>query len=181
MAMKEEKIMAEQILVALESQDRLNQLIPYIETVVQPGMKVVFLVRFAPNDILTGPEDNRTTLEPVEDVQFLGDLEELRFTDGKMKATHAFEDRSLSAEHKAFLALDTLLRRGIEIAVDVYTGSLSRVLRRYTRKGNVRLIMKRAGKAMTAVRLLSRIFSFLGLFKEPALSPVLLLLPHQAV
>ena len=40
--------MAPQILVALKSEDRLSQMIPYIEKIAQPGMKVVFLIRFSP-------------------------------------------------------------------------------------------------------------------------------------
>jgi len=172
--------MTGQILVALESQDRLDQMIPYIEEIAQPGMEVVFLVRFAPMAVSRGSQDNCSTLKPLEEIRFVGELEEPRFTDGKMKATRSLEDHTLSAEHKVFLALEALLKRGIEIAVDVYTGSLSRVVKSYTRKGNVRLIMKRAGKAMTTVQFLGRIFSFLGLFKQPTLSPVLLLHPDHA-
>ena len=146
--------MTGQILVALESQDRLDQMIPYIEEIAQPGMEVVFLVRFAPMAVSRGSQDNCSTLKPLEEIRFVGELEEPRFTDGKMKATRSLED---------------------------HTGSLSRVVKSYTRKGNVRLIMKRAGKAMTTVQFLGRIFSFLGLFKQPTLSPVLLLHPDHAV
>ena len=39
--------MARQILVALKSEDRLSQMIPYIEKIAQPGMRVVFLIRFS--------------------------------------------------------------------------------------------------------------------------------------
>lgn len=46
--LKEEKPMAPQILVALRSEDRLSEMVPHIEEIAQPGMKVVFLIGFRP-------------------------------------------------------------------------------------------------------------------------------------
>ena len=51
-AQKEGKAMASQILVALKSEDRLSQMIPYIEEIAQPGMKIVFLIGFRPKQPL---------------------------------------------------------------------------------------------------------------------------------
>ena len=58
------------------------------------------------------------------------------------------EEQRLSAEHKVFLALEALLKRGIEITVDVYTGSLRRAVKSYTCKGDVHLIVMRARREL---------------------------------
>ncbi len=173
--------MAGKILVALKSQDRLYQVLPYVEEVAQPGMKVIFLIRFAPTGVSEGSRDNSVTLKPPEEVEFVGDLEQRRRTDGQIRGTQSMEEQRLLAEHKAFLTEEALRKRGIEIAVDVYTGSLKRVVRSYTRDGDVHLIMMRAGRFLLAMmRVLNRAMPILGLFKRPAFPPMLLLHPNHA-
>jgi hypothetical protein len=88
------------------------------------------------------------------------------------------EQLSLSAEHKVFLALEGLHKRGIETAVDVYLGSLKRVVKNYMRKGNVHFIMKRASKGSAIRQFVRRAF---GSFNSPTFSPVLLLQSTHAV
>ena len=43
-----EKIMAEQVLVPLKRNDRVEEIIPYVEKVTRPGMEVGFLLPEAP-------------------------------------------------------------------------------------------------------------------------------------
>ena len=145
--LKRGKIMAPQILVALKSEDRLSQMIPYIEKIVQPGMKVVFLIGFRPQAASTAPRYNSLALKYLEDVRFGGELEiKPMFAGENISETPSMEEQRLSAEHKVFLALEALHKRGVEITVDVYAGSLKRVVKDYTRKGNVHFIMKRVGR-----------------------------------
>ena len=138
--------MARQILVALKSEDRLSQMIPYFEKIAQPGMKVVFLIRFSPQPASKASARVDRVRVPRGSAFFEGGLEKPRFTGENIRGTQSMEEQRLSAEHKVFLALEALLKRGIEITVDIYTGSLRRVVKSYTCKGDVHLIVMRARK-----------------------------------
>ena len=91
------------------------------------------------------------------------------------------EEQRLSAEHKVFLALEALLKRGIEITVDIYTGSLRRAVKSYTCKGDVHLIVMRARRELMMMDFLHKAFAVFGLFKHPTFAPILVLHPTQAV
>jgi hypothetical protein len=43
---KEGKAMSKKILVPLRQNDRTEEMVPYVEKVARPGMKVVFLVHY---------------------------------------------------------------------------------------------------------------------------------------
>lgn len=90
------------------------------------------------------------------------------------------EEQRLSSEHKVFLALEALLKRGIEITVDVYMGSLRKAVKSYTSKGDVHLIVTRARREMIT-DFLHKAFPAFGLFKHPTFSPILVLHPTHAV
>ena len=170
--------MAQQILVALRNHDRLGQMIPYIEKIAQPGTKVVFLTRFHPEASFKPSPHN--SLQRFEEGRSVGDLEKQWFTDSRVAQTHALEEQKLAAEHRVFLALEALLRRGIETTVDVYTGSLRSAVKRYTRKGNVALIIKRAS-APVMMQFLRRMFPNFAFRKQLALHPVDLLRANRAL
>jgi hypothetical protein len=50
-AKKEDTTMAEKILVPLKRHDRVEEVIPYIEKVTQPGTSVVFLIHHPVNGL----------------------------------------------------------------------------------------------------------------------------------
>jgi hypothetical protein len=174
--------MARQILVALKSEDRLSQMIPYFEKIAQPGMKVVFLIRFSPQPAFKASRHDSIELECTEESAFFeGGLEKPRFTRENIRGTQSMEEQRLSAEHKVFLALEALLKRGIEITVDIYTGSLRRAVKSYTCKGDVHLIVMRARRELMMMDFLHKAFAVFGLFKHPTFAPILVLHPTQAV
>jgi hypothetical protein len=172
--------MAAEILVALKSEDRLSQMIPYIEKIARPGMRVVLLIRFIPQPAskwhdaieLECPQDSRL---------FEGESKKSRSTGENIRATESIEAQRLSAEHEVFLALEAMLKRGIEIAVDVYTGSLRRAVKSYMRKGNVHSLVKRMGKIRVMMQFVRRAFPGLGAFNEQTFSPILVFHPTHAV
>lgn len=173
--------MALQILVALKSEDRLSQMIPYIEKIAQPGMKVVFLIRFSPQTAFNALRHNSIELKSPEESRFFeGEFEKPKFTERNFRGTQSMEEQWLSAEHKVFLDLEALLKRGIQITVDVYTGSLNRAVKSYTRKGDVRLIVMRARRELM-MSFLHKAFHVFGLFKQPTFSPILVLHASRAV
>ncbi|HEU4343667.1 MAG TPA: hypothetical protein VFU31_19120 [Candidatus Binatia bacterium] len=141
--------MAKQILVALKGRDRLSHMIPYIEKIAQPGMQVVFLMRSCPQSTFMSALNDR------EEALFAGCVEEAKST-REPKDSSFMDEQRLIAEHKVFLAQEALLKRGIEVTVDVYTGSLRRVLKSYVRTGNVNMIVTGAGMVLTALQFLSR-------------------------
>jgi hypothetical protein len=109
--------MNKKILVPLGQYDRGEEMIPYIEKVVRPGMKVVFLVRYLMDGIGSRKEEYgmRAALEAKNLVNYYswaGNLERAR--------------RRVSA------ACEVLGPKGIEVAVDVYTGSLKKAVRSHT-------------------------------------------------
>lgn len=165
--------MAQEILVALKSEDRLSQMIPYIEKIAKPGMRVILLIRFI-------PQSASKTSRPEESGYLEGKLEKPKFTRENVWGRHSIEKQRLSAEHKVFLALEALRERGIEIIVDIYTGSLRRAMKSYTSKGDVHSIVMRA-KGELMMDLLRKVFSVFGLNKQPTFSPILILHSSHAV
>jgi hypothetical protein len=174
--------MARQILVALQSEDRLSQMIPYIEKIAQPGMKVVFLIRFSLQPALKGPQHDPTELmSSGEHSACLGaELKKPRLTEENTSEPQLMENQRLVAEHKVFLALEALLKRGIELTVDLYNGSLRRAVKNYTRKGDVHLIMMRARRELMT-DFCHKALSVFGLAKHRTFSSVLVTHPTHAV
>jgi hypothetical protein len=169
--------MARLILVALKSEDRLSQMVPYIEKIALPGMRVVFLIRFIPQRAFKPPRYDSTELECAVESRFFAREPERENIGG----TQSIEEQRLSAEHKVFLALEALLKKGIEITVDVYTGSLRRAVKSYTCKGAVSLIVMRAGREQMIMNFLHKAFPIFGSFKPRTLAPVLVFHPTHAL
>lgn len=160
-----------QILVALRRNERLEQIIPYIERVAQPGMRVVFLIPY-PVEAWLWLRDHWVTTESRRGAMLAGK---------KIMERYCREVQAALADQKLFLAREVLHRKGVEIAADVYTGSLRKVIGDYTSKGDVHLIMMCAASGLAKMRFLRGMLSVFGLFKRPSLSPMLLLRPDQGV
>ena len=174
--------MAPEILVALKSEDRLSQMIPYIEQIAQPGMRVVLLIRCIPQPASKPSWHDTIELECPQDSGFFeGEPKKSRSTGENIRATESIEVQRLSAEHEVFLVLEAMLKRGIEIAVDVYTGSLRRAVKSYMRKGNVHSLVKRMGKIRVMIEFVRRTFPGLGAFNKQTFSPILVFHPTHAV
>ena len=164
--------MAPEILVVLKNRDCLGDMIPYIEEIAQPGMRIVFLMRSCPPALLTAFGDNGSESNRLEEAPLADLSQKQRLVGEKNAAAPLIHKERLVAEHKVFLALEALLKRGIELTVDVYTGSLRRVVKSYVRKGNVNLIMKSTRSVLTISKLLHRALSFVSRIKEPTRSPI---------
>ena len=157
--------MNKKILVPLGQYHRSEEMIPYLEKVARPGMKVVFLVRYAIDGIHWQKEEYgmKAALEAKELVRY-----------------YSWEANLEIAKTNIAPACESLRAKGIEAAVDVYAGSLKKALRNYTVNGDVHLIVTRAGMGQQIAGFLNGSSSLLDLFKRPALSPVLLIHPGMA-
>jgi len=74
-------------------------------------------------------------------------------------------------------ALKALSAKGIEAGVELYAGSMRRAIQEYAAKGDVHLIVSRAGIGQKIAGLLTGNSSLFDLFKRPSFDPVLLIHP----
>jgi hypothetical protein len=158
--------MNKKILVPLGQYDRSEEMIPYIENVARPGMKVVFLVRYPVDGFIWAKEEYgmRAALEAKKLVNY-----------------YSWEENLEKARKQIGPACEALRAKGIETAVDVYAGSLKKAVRSHTSNGDVHLIMTRAAMDNWIGRLFDSTMSIFRSFKRPSLSPVLLINPRALV
>jgi hypothetical protein len=178
---KEGKLMPEQILVALKSHDRLSRMVPYIEEVAKPGMKVVLLIPNEREAAFNTSQYNSSVANSFAEQRSLHQLEDSIGPTSNITGAQLLEQQILRAEHKAFLALERLLKKGIEITVHVYTGSLRKMVKSYTHKGNVHFVMKRAGRALMMMQFFRRAVPNFVVLKPPSFSSIRMLRPNEAV
>ena len=158
--------MNKKILVPLGQYDRSEEMIPYIENVARPGMKVVFLMRYPVDGFIWGKEEYgmRAALEAKKLVHY-----------------YSWEGNLENAKRKVAIACEALRAKGIEAAVDVYAGSLKKAMRSHTLNGDVHLIMTRAGIGDWIARIFDGTTSVFKWFKRPSFSPVMLINPRTLV
>ena len=158
--------MNKKILVPLGQYDRSEEMIPYIENVARPGMKVVFLMRYPVDGFIWAKEEYgmRAALEAKKLVHY-----------------YSWEGNLEKAKKQIAPACEGLRAKGIEATVDIYAGSLKKAVRSHTLNGDVHLIMTRAGIGDWIGRLFDGTNSIFKWFKRPSLSPVILINPRTLV
>jgi len=154
------------ILVPLGQYDRAEEILPYVEKVVRPGMQVVFLMRYPVGGIKwpTGEPDTVTASEVRELIDY-----------------YSWEGNLRRAAKGISHASEVLGCKGVEVSVDVYAGSLKKALRSHTLNGDVHLIMARAGIGDWIARLFDGTNSIFKWFTRPSFSSVLLINPRTLV
>jgi hypothetical protein len=158
--------MNKKILVPLGQYDRTEEMIPYVEKIARPGMKVVFLMRYPVDGFIWAKEEDgmRAALEAEKLVNY-----------------YSWEGNLEKAKKQVAPVCEALQAKGIEGAVDVYAGSLKKAVRSHTLNGDVHLIMTRAGLGDWIARLFDGTNSVFRWFKRPSFSPVLLINPRTLV
>jgi len=144
--------MTGRILVALRRSDRLEHVLPYLETIAQPHTKVVFLVHYA-----AGFERYLDTRFPV--------------TGGENEPK--WEWRRLPEEDIS-LNRTGLFRVGAQIETAVYAGPLRKAVSEYMRKEDVQVIVVPSERSGWLRRLWQNLFSVEQPFNLPTLPPVVL-------
>ena len=155
--------MNKEILVAVKTHDRIEDMIPCLERVAQPGTKVTFLLRY-PVDGFTWTKEEAGTAAAALEAKKLADY-------------YSWEANVKRAEKKVSPALGVLRRNGVEATVDVYAGSLSKVVKRYASEGDV-TVMTHGGIEHWITSFFNGTISALQLFKRPSFSSVLLIHPR---
>lgn len=168
-AQEGEPMRAETILVSLTRGDSVEEVVPYLEKVVRPGMKVVFLMPYPVAGSLSLRDCWITTESPTKAMLAGRDL----------MARSSWELQRGLAERTVFPASETLRAMGVDVTVEVYTGSLKRVIGEYTAHGGVHLIMRHAKDGHALRRLLHRGLGLSRWFKAPPSPPMLVFLPGR--
>jgi len=114
--------MPNQILVPMKRGERMEEIIPYLKQIVREGMRVVFLIPY-PVKLWVYLRDHWVATESVREAVLSG---------GKIMDQYSWEVQRELAEQKISLARQILQNPGVELAVDVYTRSLRRVIEDYT-------------------------------------------------
>jgi hypothetical protein len=155
--------MSKKILVPLGQNDRTEEMIPYIEKVARPGMKVVFLMRYPVDGFIWAKEEYgmRAALKAKKLVNY-----------------YSWEGNLESAKKQVAPTCEALRAKGIEADIDVYAGSLKKAVRSHTLNGDVYLIMTRARIEDWIARLFDGTKSIFKWFKRPSFSPVMLINPR---
>lgn len=157
--------MNKKILVPLGQYDRAEEMIPYIENVARPGMKVVFLTRY-PVDGFIGSKTDGGVPKPSETRELVN--------------YYTWQGNLERAKRKAGAACEALRAKGFGADVDLYAGSLKKAVKIHTANGDVHLIMTRAGIGQWIAGFLNGSSSLFDLFKRPVKEPVLLIHPGAA-
>ena len=158
--------MNKKILVPLGQYDRSEEMIPYIENVARPGMKVVFLMRYPVDGFIWAKEEYgmRAALKAKELVNY-----------------YSWEGNLENAQKQVAPTREALRSKGIEAVADVYAGSLKKAMRSHMLSGDVHLIMTRAGISEWIAKLFDGTNLVFKWFKRPSFSPVMLINPRTLV
>jgi hypothetical protein len=149
----------------MKRSDRAEDLIPYVEKVSRPGIKVIFMVPYPTDGFCWAREEFGR--KGIEEAKRLADY-------------YRWDTNVQRAKERIAPLLKSLTSKGIEVAVDLYAGSMRSAVRNYAAKGDVHLIVTRAGIGQRIAGVFNGSNSLFDLFKRPVLSPVLLIHPVSA-
>ncbi len=157
---EEEDKMDKQILVPVSTNDRVKELIPFVERVAQPGMKVVFLFRFPVDGfqeyIRAGMATDETSKPKPAEVR-------------RIAERYSLEGQQRLAMRRVHSASNLLREKGIEVSVTVYSGNLKQVLKDYASKNDIHMIVQPAGFGHLISRSLKNLTSAFHYSKQPRL------------
>jgi hypothetical protein len=150
---REEEVMGNYILVALNSIDQIEKIIPRLEAVAQTGMTVIFLIPYQANGCLK----NRRVRSELSSKGMP--------TDRKALMQYSYDKQTRLADEKTSIAGETLHQRGIKVITYVYIGPLRRLLKSYRRTGRVHRVL-RPGNAIPMIGFFRGIVSLFSSFKR---------------
>jgi hypothetical protein len=139
-----------QILVPLRRGDSIEDVVPYLEQIARPGCKVTLLIHYS-----------------VQGLDW--------FQDKSMSSV--IEEQKLVARNNTFLALQPLRERDVTVALDIYAGPLRKVVKQYTFRGDIDLVMIAAGGRSWIGRLFQNCLLFFNFSCVSKSFSVLLLRP----
>jgi hypothetical protein len=154
--------MSRQLLVPLKGGDRVDDVLPYVRDVAQPGMTVVFLVHFGVNRFK----------EMAAQLLAINSGLPANFDEGPSAAPLSNIERSIQQ------AGEKLRRRGVAIKVKFYTGSLRRLMRQCMDDEPVKWVIMRPARSRLR-RWCHAVATALRVAGPPAPAPVELFDPNS--
>ena len=161
--------MAAKILVPLKRHDRIEEIVPYIEKVAEPGASVVFLVHHPVNDF--------KWLQAYCGIAQCGLEKTLAVR--RMMESYSLKTRTQLAQRRVFQTCGALHDMGVNITVDVYTGGLRKTLKSYANNGDAQLLVMRPGIGQRIMSVLHGAVSVSSVFSRSSSSSTLLLHPGK--
>lgn len=157
--------MAETILVPLKKHDRIEEMIPYIAKVAQPGASVVFLVHHSVRGF--------QWLQAYCGIALCGLEKALVIT--RLVESYSRTARQQLARRRVFETCKALHDLHLNIAVEVYTGRLRKTLASYPSHGHAQLLVMRPGIGQRIMNILCGAGSVADVFAGSTSSATLLL------
>jgi hypothetical protein len=139
-----------QILVPLRRGDKIEDVVPYLDQITRSGCKVTLLIHYSVEGLDWFQSKSRTSV-----------IKEQKLVTGKNN----------------FLALEPLREKGVMVALDIYAGPLRKVVKQYTLRGDIDLVMMVAGSRSRIGKLLHNCLLFLNFSALSKSASVLLLHP----
>jgi hypothetical protein len=140
-----------QILVPLRRNDKIEDVVPYLEQIARPGSRVILLIHYS-----------------VEGLDWLQ----------SKSLPSVIQEQKLVAKKNTFLALEPLRARDVMVALDIYAGPLRKVVKQYTLRGDIDLVMIVAGSRSRIGKLLHNCLLFPNFSCVSKSASVLLLRPN---
>ena len=119
--------MGDKILIGLRPHDRVEEILPYLERMVKPGMKVVCLIRY-----------------PVESRDYLHDhwlnadsTRSAMLAGRKLMDRYSWDAQKRLAEKKVVPVSQAMQRKAVDVEVNLYTGSLRKTVLNFSADGDV--------------------------------------------
>jgi hypothetical protein len=157
------------ILVPLKKHDRIEEFIPYIEELAEPGASVVFLVH--------RPVSGFKWLQAYCGIAQCGLEKTLAVR--RMIESCSLKTRMQLARRRVFQTCETLHDMGLNFTVDVHTGGLRKTLKRYANSGDPKLLVMRPGIGQRIMNALHGPGSVRSVFGRSFSSYALLLHPGK--
>ena len=155
--------MAKRIVVALRRHDRIEEVLPCIEKIARPGMRVVFLLPY-PVKLWAYLSDQRIDTNSPTKAMLAGTGINYRCS---------WEMQRGLAEQKMAPVRESLRKMDVEAVAHVYTGNLRRLLATFAVEQETHLMMILRGTRRW--RRIGRKIPFLRFLERPISPPVMLL------
>jgi hypothetical protein len=155
------------ILVAMQGRDRPEEIIPYLENLARPGMRVIFLLRY-PVKLWSYLRDHWVDTESARKAQLAGQ---------ELAERYSREAQIAIAEDKIAPARAALREKPITVEVELYTGNLQSKVLEHTVMGDVDWIILPAPRTSWLLRLLGPASARSGGFEWARSLPVMLFSP----
>jgi hypothetical protein len=128
----------------------MEDVIPYLEQITRPGCRVILLVHYS-----------------VEGLDWLQ----------SKSTTSVIKEQNSVTKNNTFIGLEQLRERDVTVALDIYAGPLRKVVKQYTLRGDIDLVMIAARGRSWLTRLFQNCLVLLNFSCVSKSSSVLLLRP----